>query len=118
MNRINHFFYAAKWGESMIMLMNRKGLFLHFLYPKDTCKEIVQASLVSKIAPVYCRLLLPLITWQVVGALELQQPANVSRGLSMYGFLYGTFPTAPSVFLYASHFAVAQDIVCLNVFFI
>ncbi|XP_053373274.1 integral membrane protein GPR155-like isoform X2 [Mercenaria mercenaria] len=55
-------------------------------------------------------LLLPLITWQVVGALELNQMNN-SRSLSMYGFLYGTFPTAPSVFLYASHFSVAQDII-------
>jgi len=50
-----------------------------------------------------------MITWQVVSALELQEPANVSRSLSMYGFLYGTFPTAPSVFLYSSHFSVAQD---------
>ena len=56
------------------------------------------------------RLLLPLITWQIVGSLE---PAsrNNSKSLSMYGFLYGTFPTAPSVFLYASHFSVAQDVV-------
>lgn len=55
-------------------------------------------------------LLLPCITWQVIGALELNQ-VNNSRSLSMYGFLYGTFPTAPSVFLYASHFSVAQEIV-------
>ncbi|XP_060589800.1 lysosomal cholesterol signaling protein-like isoform X2 [Ruditapes philippinarum] len=55
-------------------------------------------------------LLLPCITWQVVGALEMNQMNN-SKPLSMYGFLYGTFPTAPSVFLYASHFSVAQDIV-------
>ncbi|XP_052247243.1 integral membrane protein GPR155-like isoform X2 [Dreissena polymorpha] len=56
-------------------------------------------------------LLLPLITWQVVGALEMHQPLNDSRSLSMYAFLYGTFPTAPSVFLYSSHFSIAQDIV-------
>ncbi|KAL4221937.1 hypothetical protein ACF0H5_017989 [Mactra antiquata] len=57
-------------------------------------------------------LLLPLITWQVVGALELNRMNETnSRSLSMYGFLYGTFPTAPSVFLYASQFSVAQDII-------
>ncbi|XP_052804651.1 integral membrane protein GPR155-like [Mya arenaria] len=57
-------------------------------------------------------LLMPLITWQVVGALELHGPStNDSRSLSMYAFLYGTFPTAPSVFIYASHFSVAQDII-------
>lgn len=57
-----------------------------------------------------CRLLLPLITWQVVGNLEPGEN-NSSKSLSMYGFLYGTFPTAPSVFLYASQFSVAQDVV-------
>ena len=57
-----------------------------------------------------CRLLLPLITWQVVGNLEPGDNNN-SKSLSMYGFLYGTFPTAPSVFLYASQFSVAQDVV-------
>jgi hypothetical protein len=46
--------------------------------------------------------------WQVIGALELREE---NESLSMFGFLYGTFPTAPSVFLYASQFSVAQDIV-------
>lgn len=55
-------------------------------------------------------LLLPLVTWEVVGSLEPGQ-SNDSKSISMYGFLYGTFPTAPSVFLYASQFSVAQDVV-------
>lgn len=54
-------------------------------------------------------LLLPLVTWEVVGWLQLNP--NVSQSLSMYGFLYGTFPSAPSVVLYATHYGMGQDTV-------
>lgn len=53
-------------------------------------------------------LILPLVTWEVMGWLE---DGNVSTSFSMYGFLYGTFPSAPSVFLYASDYGIAQDII-------
>lgn len=60
-----------------------------------------------------CSLLLPLVTWEVIGWIGVD--TNASQSLSMYGFLYGTFPTAPSVFLFASQYGVAQDIVSLCV---
>lgn len=57
---------------------------------------------------------MPLVTWEVVGALEkTSSDKNISESMSMFGFLYGTFPTAPSVFLYASHYSIGQDIVSL-----
>ncbi|XP_071102549.1 lysosomal cholesterol signaling protein-like isoform X1 [Haliotis cracherodii] len=56
-------------------------------------------------------LLLPLITWEVIGWLDMQSKCNDSEALSMYGFLYGTFPTAPSVFLYASQYGFGQDVI-------
>lgn len=57
-------------------------------------------------------LLMPLITWEVVGALEnTASNQNTTESMSMFGFLYGTFPTAPSVFLYASQYSLGQDIV-------
>jgi hypothetical protein len=64
----------------------------------------------------YCsliyRIILPLITWEVVGVLEKTSVSkNATESMSMFGFLYGTFPTAPSVFLYASHYSIGQDIV-------
>ncbi|KAJ8314204.1 hypothetical protein KUTeg_008765 [Tegillarca granosa] len=48
-------------------------------------------------------LLLPLITWEIAGTLNSVLVDNgnnteSSSSLSMYGFLYGTFPTAPSCF--------------------
>ena len=48
------------------------------------------------------------MTWEVVGWLE---PTSSNNSFSMYGFLYGTIPTAPSVFLYASEYGIAQDVV-------
>ncbi|XP_033763024.1 LOW QUALITY PROTEIN: integral membrane protein GPR155-like [Pecten maximus] len=61
-------------------------------------------------------LVLPLVIWQIVGAMERTSGGkdvnlNSTISLSMYGFLYGTFPTAPSVFLYASQYSLAQDTV-------
>ncbi|CAG5127485.1 unnamed protein product, partial [Candidula unifasciata] len=53
-------------------------------------------------------LLLPLITWEVVEWLET---GNDTTSYSMYAFLYGTFPSAPSVFLYASNYGIAEDVI-------
>lgn len=58
-----------------------------------------------------CRLLLPLVTWLVVGGIERISNDTNSTSDAMFGFLYGTFPTAPSVFLYASHYSTATDLV-------
>lgn len=56
-------------------------------------------------------LLLPLVTWLVVGGIERISDNTNSTSDAMFGFLYGTFPTAPSVFLYASHYSTATDLV-------
>lgn len=37
--------------------------------------------------------------------------ANDTMSLSNYGFLYGTFPVAPGVFVYANHYDVAVQLV-------
>ena len=37
--------------------------------------------------------------------------SNETVELSNFGFLYGTFPTAPGVFVYATHFGVDVDLV-------
>ncbi|KAK6166209.1 hypothetical protein SNE40_022961 [Patella caerulea] len=59
-------------------------------------------------------ILLPLFTWEVIGWLETGQSFNQSESLGMYGFLYGTFPSAPSVFLYASQYGIAQDTIATS----
>lgn len=39
--------------------------------------------------------------------------SNSTAQYSMFAFLYGTFPTAPSVFLYASQYGVGMDLVSI-----
>ena len=39
------------------------------------------------------------------------EPASTNNSYNMYGFLYGTIPTAPSVFLFSSEYGIAQDVI-------
>ncbi|GAB1600426.1 integral membrane protein GPR155-like [Argonauta hians] len=56
-------------------------------------------------------LLLPLVTWQIVNIVKPGANANETSLLGMNGFLYGTFPTAPSAFIYASQYSIATNII-------
>ncbi|KAG1692025.1 Integral membrane protein GPR155 [Nymphon striatum] len=64
---------------------------------------------------------LPLAIKEVISLLavgsvfsDMGSPGNITE----YGFLYGTFPTAPSVFVYASAYGIAIDIVSsINAYF-
>lgn len=56
-------------------------------------------------------LVLPIVTREFVTVLNAGADANETVDLSNFGFLYGTFPTAPGVFVYATHFGVNVDLV-------
>lgn len=56
-------------------------------------------------------LALPIVSREMVVLFHAGVDANDTLDLSNYGFLYGTFPTAPGVFVYASHFGVDVDLV-------
>lgn len=56
-------------------------------------------------------LVLPVITREVVSLLNAGIDANDTISLSNYGFLYGTFPTAPGVFVYAIQYDLAVEMV-------
>ena len=57
-------------------------------------------------------IVLPLVAREVVSQLiPLGHSANETEHLSNFAFLYGTFPTAPSVFVYAAKYDVEQDLV-------
>ncbi|KAK7068809.1 hypothetical protein SK128_020429, partial [Halocaridina rubra] len=56
-------------------------------------------------------LILPLVTREVVSLLHPGASANETADYSNYGFLYGTFPTAPGVFVFASHYNIAVDLI-------
>lgn len=64
------------------------------------------------------RLALPLVTREVVSLLLQGSGHNKSEveDLSTYGFLYGTFPSAPGVFVYATSYSLDVDLVMILIF--
>jgi hypothetical protein len=54
---------------------------------------------------------LPLITREITESLQPGSNANETKDFTDYGFLYGTFPTAPPVFVYAAQYNIEVDMV-------
>lgn len=59
-------------------------------------------------------LVLPIVTREFITSMNAGADANETVDLANFGFLYGTFPTAPGVFVYATHFNVEVDLVMLQ----
>ncbi|XP_013387380.1 integral membrane protein GPR155 isoform X4 [Lingula anatina] len=67
-------------------------------------------ALITPILLIVAKLLiLPLVTREIVIGLQPSVNRNDTLAYSSYGFLYGTIPTAPSVFLYASTYNLAPE---------
>lgn len=66
-------------------------------------------KLIGKIS--FFRLVLPLVTREVVSIIHAGSNASETIDLSTYGFLYGTFPSAPTVFVFASQYSIDVDLV-------
>ncbi|XP_046388292.1 integral membrane protein GPR155 [Ischnura elegans] len=56
-------------------------------------------------------LALPLVTREVVSILHAGVNATDTLDLSTYGFLYGTFPAAPGVFVFSTQYALDVDLI-------
>ncbi|XP_021950434.1 integral membrane protein GPR155 isoform X2 [Folsomia candida] len=56
-------------------------------------------------------LVLPVVTREMVSLLQPGMNANDTASLSNFGFLYGTFPSAPGVFVYANQYDVAVQMI-------
>ncbi|GLH10934.1 Integral membrane protein GPR155 [Gryllus bimaculatus] len=56
-------------------------------------------------------LALPLVTREVVSLLHSGSNESDTVDLSTYGFLYGTFPAAPGVFVFATQYSVDIDLI-------
>jgi predicted permease len=59
-------------------------------------------------------IVLPLVTREVISILHPGFNASETVDLSTYGFLYGTFPSAPTVFVFASQYLIDVDLVSDN----
>merc|ERR1719326_2793484 len=60
-------------------------------------------------------LVLPIIAREAVSQFGAGATANETLDLSNYAFLYGTIPTAPSVFVYASKYGLLPDTVAATI---
>lgn len=56
-------------------------------------------------------LALPLVTREVVSLINAGGSVNETLDLSTYGFLYGTFPAAPTVFVFATQYNLDVDLI-------
>ena len=59
-----------------------------------------------------------MVAMGITKALDCGADSNSTSDYSMFAFLYGTFPTAPSVFIYSAHYGVAMDLVSCLLFYI
>lgn len=65
------------------------------------------------------RLVMPLICRGMVEVLARGNNSSQNQSsLSNYAFLYGVFPTAPSVAIYASHYNMELQVVSAHVYFV
>lgn len=56
-------------------------------------------------------LVLPIVTREVISLLHPGANTSVTVDLSTYGFLYGTFPAAPGVFVFATQYSLDVDLI-------
>ncbi|KAM9803436.1 lysosomal cholesterol signaling protein [Syngnathus typhle] len=74
-------------------------------------KKLTRSTVVTLILLLTAKLLLlPLICKDMVDLLDNTNPSNQSS-LSNYAFLYGVFPTAPSVAIYAGYYNAQLEVV-------
>lgn len=55
--------------------------------------------------------MLPVILREIVSIMHCGYNTSETESLSTYGFLYGTFPTAPAVFVFANQYSIDIDLV-------
>ncbi|XP_052004106.1 integral membrane protein GPR155-like isoform X1 [Xyrauchen texanus] len=76
-------------------------------------KKLTRSTVVSLILLITAKLLMmPLICRGMVELLDCGNTSSLNHtSLSNYAFLYGVFPTAPSVAIYASHYNMELEVV-------
>lgn len=60
-------------------------------------------------------LFLPLIAREMVEVLDVGRSTNQTKSWSLFGFLYGTFPSAPSVAIFAGKYGIEEQLVTSTV---
>lgn len=77
-----------------------------------TVQKLQGAALITPGLLIAVKLLaLPLITREVVSVIHAGVNVSDTEDLSTYGFLYGTFPAAPGVFVFATQYGVEIELI-------
>ena len=74
--------------------------------------SIIMMTITPVILVTVKSLVLPIISREIVSQLDAGKDANETLD---YAFLYGTIPTAPSVFVYASNYGVLPDMIASTI---
>ncbi len=84
---------------------------LRMVSRNDGNKFTGSKAIVPAILVIVKIIMMPLITREVVSQLKAGGNETETAELSNFGFLYGTFPTAPSVYVFAAKYNVAMDVI-------
>ena len=74
---------------------------------------IFQASVwITPVIIILCKtVVMPIITREIVSSLNVGRNESETQEWSNFGFLYGTFPTAPGAFVYATKYDLDTDFI-------
>jgi len=83
---------------------------------QNNSSKVVKTSLITPFILVTMKsLVMPIISREIVSQLGAGKDANETLDLSNYAFLYGTIPTAPSVFVYATNYELLPDMIASTI---
>ncbi|XP_018330000.1 integral membrane protein GPR155 isoform X2 [Agrilus planipennis] len=98
--------------EVMGSAFSASALFLLGLRMVGKIHKLKGATLILPGILIIVKLLfLPIVTREIISSLHAGSNASETLHLSTYGFLYGTFPSAPTVFVFATQYSVDIDLV-------
>ncbi|XP_022903985.2 lysosomal cholesterol signaling protein [Onthophagus taurus] len=104
--------YLSEILKALGSAFSASALFLLGLRMVGKVHKLRGATLVVPGILIICKLLvLPIVTRQVINIFKPGSNETETTDLSTYGFLYGTFPAAPTVFVFATQYTIDIDLI-------
>ncbi|XP_050975614.1 integral membrane protein GPR155 [Labeo rohita] len=105
--------FMAEFVDGLANSFGGAALFYLGLTMVGQLKKLTRSTVIALILLITAKLLvMPLICRGMVEVLDCGNRSSVNHtSLSNYAFLYGVFPTAPSVAIYASHYNMELEVV-------
>ncbi|KAM3862518.1 lysosomal cholesterol signaling protein [Diretmus argenteus] len=105
--------FMAEFVDGLADSFGGAALFYLGLSMVGQLRKLTRSTVVSLILLIKAKLLLmPLLCKDMVDLLDNSNTGSLNQSsLSNYAFLYGVFPTAPSVAIYAAHYNMELEVV-------